>query len=402
MTRIRILLFAITVVVVFALGTLIFLYAKGYRLDGDTKKFSPNGLLVIKSVPDGAQVFINGDLKTATNSTIPLVPDTYDVSVRKEGYLPWRKRLIIEKEVVTEASAHLFKSALSLSAVTYSGVETIIPSYDLSKISYLVSERSAGEENQGLWLIENANLPLGFSRDPRRITDGNLAGSTWVWSPDGRQILLTNLQGSYLFDTGTFTPQSQKVNVTAQKEEILENWEEEENKRITDQMKKLPEELRNIINTKTHAISFSPDEEMIVYTASSSATIKENLIKPLPGSSTQKERRDIEPEKTYVYDLKEDKNYLIDEGDGELIIEGGYLNKAVRRISWYPSSRHLILAEEGKITIIDHDGTNRQTVYSGSYQSPHAYPTLSLDRLIILTNLGANNSPPNIYSLSLK
>lgn len=396
------LVFAVTLTVVFLVGTIVFLYARGYRLDSDTRRFSPNGLLVIKSVPDGAQIFINGELKTATNATIPLPPNTYDVSVKKEGFLTWNKRLLIEKEIVTEASAHLFKAGHSLSAITFSGVEEVIPSHDLTKIGYTVIGNGVDPDNQGLFVIENVNLPLGFSRDPRRITDGNLTGSTWIWSPNGRQILLTTPQGSYLLDAGSFTPQAQKVNVTASKDDILSDWQEERDKKRSSQMRRLPEKLRTLLDRNSNAIAFSPDEEMVVYTASSSAVIETGLIKPLPGSSTQKETRDIEPGKTYVYDLKEDRNFLIDDGDGDLIIEGGYATDAVRRISWYPSSRHLILAEEGRIIIIDHDATNRQEVYSGSYLSPHAYPSLSLDRLIVLTNLGAGDSIPNLYSLGLK
>jgi hypothetical protein len=402
MTKIRMLVFAVTLTVVFLVGTIVFLYARGYRLDSDTRRFSPNGLLVIKSVPDGAQIFINGELKTATNATIPLPPNTYDVSVKKEGFLTWNKRLLIEKEIVTEASAHLFKAGHSLSAITFSGVEEVIPSHDLTKIGYTVIGNGVDPDNQGLFVIENVNLPLGFSRDPRRITDGNLTGSTWIWSPNGRQILLTTPQGSYLLDAGSFTPQAQKVNVTASKDDILSDWQEERDKKRSSQMRRLPEKLRTLLDRNSNAIAFSPDEEMVVYTASSSAVIETGLIKPLPGSSTQKETRDIEPGKTYVYDLKEDRNFLIDDGDGDLIIEGGYATDAVRRISWYPSSRHLILAEEGRIIIIDHDATNRQEVYSGSYLSPHAYPSLSLDRLIVLTNLGAGDSIPNLYSLGLK
>jgi hypothetical protein len=402
MTKIRMLVFAVTLTVVFLVGTIVFLYARGYRLDSDTRRFSPNGLLVIKSVPDGAQIFINGELKTATNATIPLPPNTYDVSVKKEGFLTWNKRLLIEKEIVTEASAHLFKAGHSLSAITFSGVEEVIPSHDLTKIGYTVIGNGVDPDNQGLFVIENVNLPLGFSRDPRRITDGNLTGSTWIWSPNGRQILLTTPQGSYLLDAGSFTPQAQKVNVTASKDDILSDWQEERDKKRLSQMRRLPEKLRILLDRNSKAIAFSPDEEMVVYTASSSAAIETGLIKPLPGSSTQKETRDIEPGKTYVYDLKEDRNFLIDDGDGDLIIEGGYATDAVRRISWYPSARHVIWAEEGRIIIIDHDATNRQEVYSGSYLSPHAYPSLSLDRLIVLTNLGAGDSIPNLYSLGLK
>ena len=402
MTKVRLLFFLMTLLVVFVAGSVVFLYARGYRLNSDTGKFSPNGLLVIKSVPDGAQVFINGELKTATNVTLPLEPNIYDISVRKEGYISWNKRLTIDKEIVTEATAHLFKSVPSLSAITFSGANNPIPSYDLTKIGYLVPPTQNNTENQGLWIMETVNLPLGFSRDPRRITDGNLSGSSWVWSPDGREILLTTTQGVFLLDTGVFTSQAQRVNVAEQKSEILASWQEEKNKKNTDQIKKLPEEVREIVQRRTEALEFSPDEEMVLYTASSSATIPTNLIKKLPGVSTQKEVREIEKNKSYIYDLKEDKNFLIDDGDGELIIEGGFSNSAVRRISWYPSSRNLILAEESKITIMDYDGTNKQVVYSGSFISPHVYPTLSLDRLLILTNLGAGTTAANLYSLSLK
>ncbi len=402
MTKIRILIFLLTLTVVFSLGTLAFLYAKGYRIDSKNRKISANGLLLIKSNPDGAQVFLNGELKTATNATLSLPPNTYDVSVKKEGFLTWNKRLLIEKEIVTEATAHLFKSAPSLSAITFTGVSNVVPSPDFSKISYVVSGNSTNLENQGLWIIDNANLPLGFSKDPRRITDGDLNDASWIWSPNGRQILLTTKKGTYLIETSNFVSQSQRVNVAAQKNKILKDWEDEKDNRKANQIKKLPEKLREVFLNNVQTFSFSPDEKMILYTASSSASLEKGITKPLPGSSTQKESREIEKGKTYVYDIIEDKNFLIDENGDNLLIEGGYTKETPRRISWYPSSRHLILSDEGKIIIMDYDGTNRQVVYSGSYILPHAYPTLSSDRLIILTNLGANDTPPNLYFLSIK
>src|SRR3990167_4487381 len=108
MTKIRLLILLATLIVVGGLGTLFFMYAKGFRLNPETGEVAPSGLLVIKSHPDSAQVILNGELKTATNATISLPPGTYDVSVRKEGYAQWNKRLTIEKENVTESTAHLF------------------------------------------------------------------------------------------------------------------------------------------------------------------------------------------------------------------------------------------------------------------------------------------------------
>jgi len=406
MTKIRILLFLITVVVVISVGILASLYARGYRLDPSTLKFSPNGLLVIKSVPDGAQIFVNAELKTATNATIPLPPGTYDVGVRKEGYSQWSKRLEIQKEVVTEDTAYLFKAAPSLSAITFSGVISPIPSNDISKLAYVIPPSPNNTVNQegtdGLWVMDLISLPLGFSREPRRITDGDLTQADWIWSPDGRQILLNTYTGSYLLSSGSFTTQAQRTNIASQKNQILKDWQEQERLRLDAQLKRLPEELKDILTRKVSAVEFSPDEEIILYTASSSAALSPNLIKSLPGASTQKQERNIKPAQTYTYNIKEDRNFLIDENSLDLSIKGGLASPAKRKLSFFPTSRHLVLAEEEKVSVMDYDGTNRQVVYSGSYLSPNAFPTLSADRLLILTNLGASSVPATLYSLSLK
>ncbi|KKU16171.1 MAG: hypothetical protein UX25_C0041G0003 [Candidatus Woesebacteria bacterium GW2011_GWC2_45_9] len=395
MTRLRVLLGLLTLLVVGSLGLFLSLYARGYRFDGQTLRFKPSGLLVVKSDPSGAQVFVNGELSTATDTTLSLAPGTYDVSIRKEGFHSWNKRLLIEKEVVTEAIASLFRVAPSLSSVTFSGAVSPVLSPDGTRIAYVTAPSREDSQKGGLWVIETVNLPIGFARDPRRVTDGDLISSTslgtvWQFSPDGREILVSLGASVFLLDSSTFTPQAKRVNVAARKEIILAEWEEERGTRLSSQIKILPDDLVDVLQRKASSIVFSPDETKILYTASGSATIRENLIKSLPGSSSQKQERDIKEGHTYIYDIKEDRNFLIDEGP-----------EAARRFSWFPTSKHLVLSEAGKITIIDYDGTNRQLVYSGSYVSPHAYPFGSTSRLLILTSLGAETTP-NLYSLTLK
>ena len=401
MTRLRVLLGLLTLLVVGLLGLFLSLYARGYRFDGQTFRFKPSGLLVVKSDPSGAQVFVNGELSTATDTTVSLAPGTYDVSIRKESFHPWNKRLVIEKEVVTEAIASLFRVAPSLSSVTFSGVVNPVISADGTRIAYATPPSREDPEKGGLWAIETVNLPIGFARDPRRVTDGDLTAADWQFSPDGREILVSLGQSVFLLDASTFTPQARRVNVAARKEIILAEWEEERGTRLSSQIKILPDELIDILQRKVSSIVFSPDETKILYTASGSATIRENLIKPLPGSSSQKQERDIKEGHTYIYDIKEDRNFLIDEGAESLLIDSKLVPELTRRLAWFPTSKHLVLSEAGKITIIDYDGTNRQLVYSGSYVSPHAYPFGSTSRLLILTSLGADTTP-NLYSLTLK
>src|SRR3989344_9700923 len=346
MAKVRIIVFLITIVVV---GTVLYvasLYARGYRFNPQTLKFIPNGLLIIKSVPDGAQLFINGEFKTATNTTLPLPPGTYDIRVEKEGFWTWSKRMTIEKEVVTESTAHLFKIAPSLSAITFSGVAGPLPSIDNSKLVYAVPTTTTNNNNSGLWILESVNLPLGFSRDPKRITDADTLNAQWLWSPDSREIMLTTPKAVFLLDTGAFTPQSKLVNVTTRKTQILAHWQEEKEKRLNAQMKKIPSEVQDILKRKASQVVFSPDEDMVLYSASASASIANNLIPQLPGSSSQKENREVKNGNTYVYDIIEDRNFLISELPVHLHSWSDYsLNpKAVAKsaLSWYFSTRHVI------------------------------------------------------------
>lgn len=395
MTVRRVLIFLSTIIVVSFLGIILGYYAKGYRFDNEKLWFVANGILVIKSDPDGAQVYINGELKTATNATILLLPKVYDITIKKEGYRSWNKRLTIQKEVVTEASAYLFKTAPSLSPLTFNGSINPTPSDDGSKIAY-TEKKDPTKPTTALWVIETLNLPIGFSKDPKLITEGDLTGASWIWSPDGREILFSAKTGKFLLDAGSQTPQSKWVNIDSKADKLLKNWADKRKASLVVLAKNLPDGLNDILTRKVSNIVFSPDETKILYTASSSADIAENLIPSLPGSSTQKQERNIKESRTYIYDIKEDRNFLIT--DQEVQVNSSQ-STALR---WLPTSRHLVLSEPDKITIMDYDGTNRQVVYSGSYVAPYAFPFVNSSKLIILTNLGADSAPPNLYSLTLK
>ncbi len=305
-TKIRIAIFTTTLIVVISVGYIVALLARGYRIDTEKLSFTPRGLLVANSDPDAAEVIINGELKTATNATISLPPGTYSVSLKKEGFLEWNKNLVIEKETVTQIDAVLFSSVPSLSALTFSGAFEPVISPDSNKIAYGVPENGLTTQ-AGLWVTETANLPIGFNREPRQITDGNLTEASWQWSPDSREILLATKTGVYLLDASEFTSQNQRINIAPQKESILLKWQETQNKKLSAQLSKLPDELQEIFKTKTKDIVFSPDENKILYTSTASAQIPENLIKPLPAASTQHQERNLKLDKKYIYDSKEDR-----------------------------------------------------------------------------------------------
>jgi hypothetical protein len=397
MTKIRVVVFLLTLLIVGVFGLFATYYARGYRIDWKTFKFQPNGILVIQSEPTGASVYIDGELKTATNANLSISPGTYDIEVKREGYLGWYKRLTIDKEVVTQATVSLFKNAPSLSPVTFAGAENPISAKGGSKIAFSVlPSKDVGNDKAGLWVMDTFTLPLGFSNEPKRITDGDMTNATYTFSPDNRQILLTMSNSIFLLDSGSFTGQAERVNVSSQKSAILAEWNKETQAINTSLIRNLPESIIDLLTRKTSDFIFSPDGTMIIYSASSSANLAENLIPPLPGASTQKQERNIQAGRTYVYDIKEDRNFLISDSPVTL---SNLMTPALR---WMPSSRHLLLAQDGQVGIMDYDGTNRQLVYSGSYVAPFAFPYSNSTKLLILTNLGAVSSTPNLYTLTVK
>lgn len=380
MTKIRIIIFITTILVVGIVGVVAILYAKGYRLNKDYKLTS-EGLMVANSDPNGAQISIDGVLHSATNATISLPSGTYDITLKKEGYISWNKKLTIQSGVVTEINASLFPQAASLNPITFTGAMNPQVSPDYSKISY--------GDSDGLWVVETVNLPLGFNSQPIKLTDLKIDPTmSWEWSPDSRQILLTTKKGVYLLNASSLTTSTQLVDITSSVAKTRLDWKTTSGKQLDSLLSKLPEQLTNIFKADTRDVVFSPDQTKILYTASASATIPTGLSTPLPGSSTQKETREIKKDHRYVYDIKEDRNFEITDFDGQ--------------IYWFPTSRNLLMPQKDKVVIADYDNTNKQIVYGGSYVYPVALPTPNINRIFILTNLGASKAVPNLYSLNLR
>ncbi len=380
MTKIRIIIFIITILVVGIVGVVAILYAKGYRLNKDYKLTS-EGLMVANSDPNGAQISIDGVLHSATNATISLPEGTYDITLKKEGYISWNKKVTIESGVVTEINASLFPQAASLNPITFTGAINPQVSPDYSKISY--------GDSDGLWVVETVNLPLGFNSQPIKLTDLKIDSTmSWEWSPDSRQILLTTKKGVYLLSASSLTTSAQLVDITLSVTKTRLDWKTTSGKQLDSLLSKLPEQLTNIFKADTRDVVFSPDQTKILYTASASATIPTGLSTPLPGSSTQKETREIKKDHRYVYDIKEDRNFEITDFDGQ--------------VYWFPTSRNLLMPQKDKVVIADYDNTNKQIVYAGSYVYPVALPTPNTNRIFILTNLGASKALPNLYSLNLR
>jgi len=413
------LLITIVIALFLIAGTTVAIYfAKGYRLNLKKKKVQETGLLVANSNPEGASVYLDGKLTTATDDTLNLPPKDYRVKIIKDGYLPWEKVLTIEKELVKQTEARLFPAAPDLKALTFTGALDPIPSPDGEKIAFVVASASASPKN-GLWITDLVSRPLLFTKNSKQIaantTDFDFTNCQLVWSPDSKEVLALNENHTFLLNIDNFNDLTTQPEATARLSLILDDWEEELALKKEEQFKKLPQFMEQIATSSAKNIYFSPDEEKLLYTATASATLPEGLLPQLPASNDQPETRIIEASNIYVYDLKEDKNFHLTsvkenkEKEKSPLqqrltkIQNQYSASAVQPIQWFPTSRHLILTGKDKIIILEYDGTNQTSVYAGPFEDSFVYPWPDGSKLLILASLNPQSDlPANLYVIDLK
>lgn len=400
----------ITTVLVLSLVSLVsylfILYGRGYRLNfgnGDHNFIAGTGLLALTSTPDGARVFINDNLTTATDDTLNLPPGDYNIRIEKDGYYPWKKNVTLKKEAVTKTDAVLFPTTPKLEATTLLGAEDPIIDDSGSFVAYKVSSASA--ENNGIYIL-TVNRPLiSLGSASRQIVDDNtdtFSKAQLEFSPDGLSILATisNSNNSiatptasriYLLRTDQMNTTPQNVTVTLS--QVRAQWDLLKKQKQEEFVRSLPPKARNFIMQNFSNMKLSPEGDKILYTASNSANMPQFITPILPSTNSTPEVRNIEKGSLYVYQLKEDKNYLFYRPQE---------SQQVPDFKWYPSSAHLIFIEGKRIFSMEYDGGNKTTLYSGPFDPGFLFAWPDSSGLIIKTNLNDETVPSNLYKVGLR
>lgn len=426
--KIRNLLISIvTVCIIVGASIAVIAYGRGYRLDVTKKSLSSTGLMVATSDPTGAQIIVDGKVKSATNTTVNLRPGWYTVQIRKEGYIPWEKKLRVQGEVVTRADAYLFPTNPSLSPITTSGILTPTLSPEGNTIAFFITAEATrdGIKKPGLWTLELADRPLGGrNRDPKLVVELPAAfpykDATILWSPDGRSIIVSARTSNTLYELGT-NPVTQNALSQAMLTQTLTDWQKEKEEKDRQKLSSFKQPFVDMATTSARLITFSPDETKILYEATAAATIPAIIDPPLIGANPIEESRTIKPGSLYVYDSKEDKNFFVLDkkelpsmnatptpsarktSPQSPLFPLFPLSSPLRGVQWFPTNRHLLLTLPGKIDIMEYDRTNWATVYSGPFEGSFLTPWPGGSRIVILTNLNpGTGSLPNLYTVNLR
>lgn len=395
LAKYRVIISAIVTLLILTAATVAIFWARGFKPDFRNGRIERTGLIVASSIPTGAQVYLDDRLTSATDTNIAFLdPKTYKVKITKDGYTTWEKDIEVKADLATEIKALLFPLAPEIKPQTTTGAASPTLSPDGGQIVYGTSG-----ERGGVYLLSMADRPFPFRQEVRQLAanigSADYSKAQFIWSPDSKQII-ARIDDEKGTNTANLLLDPQKGNqtpndVTASLTATLASWQDELNLRAGTLAITVPDEVKSAttaaqttqlpttqlpttqlpnyptiqLNYSPTGLIFSPDEEKVLYLDKNS--------------------------RYHVYNLKTKRDFALPEF-------ADFVN-----ISWYPDSEHLVVAQKDQIKIIENDGTNQMTIYSGKYANGFVFAHPSGTRLIILTTLTqTEGSPANLYSINLR
>lgn len=433
--------FVLIIIFAFVLA-LIIAYSRGYRVNIWQNEVTSNGLVAVTSSPKGAKIFIDGNLKGVTDTTVYLQPGTYDFTIIKDGYFSWKKTVTVQGEIVHSVDATLYPINSSLNPLTNIGVvrsikfgageqKALIFSKKIAETSQdipFAEPTSAEEKKDGLFVFDpNVRAVTLFSSLTSIAEYGVFPvdinpDRVWVvFSPNYEQAVLFNMtdieynEWNQEKPIGTeFSPSSSypktyssaflislntynlsPLDVTGSAPTLIDAWTQKKVANLDALLSGYKKNLAEFLKLNTVLVDMSQDKNRIMYVATAEAKLSKILKNPLIGSNQTPDIRSTTIHALYVYDIKEDRNYQIFEDYKKAVNDLGM-------IFLHPNSKNVVFGDENGISISDFDGINEQRLYSGPFNKN--FLAISNDgRLIILTSLNtSHNAAGDLYAIGIR
>lgn len=367
---------AILIIVFFLiLGYLLLIYATGKRLTRDGNLIGV-GIIQIDSTPNDAKVYVNNEYKDSGDTNLEnLQPGSYTIKVEKENYHTWQKEVEVVEGKVTPLKVKLFPSNPSLTAATFNGVFSPKISPDGLKIAFGIQ----AEGKKGVWVLDLEDRQFFFSSNTLRqiVADSSTftySNSNIAWSPSSDSVLvetknnLTNQPTAFVLEQNKLN--SNPTNVTISLAKMKKDWAEEIAKDNAEKLKNLGKVAQALSTADVKEIMFSKDNSAVILVKNDqSATVFDTKPSPVPG---------VKPLKT---DLP-----------------------AAERYFWFQDgTKHIAALEKNFISLMDTDGTNKASIFTGDFDPNSVFSWPDGSRLVMSLNLNSRSNPlPNLYIIDLR
>lgn len=176
----RIIFYTLILIFVLAAPATI-LFASGYYIDWQNWRIFKTGSFYFASLPDEAQISINGKIINNTPSYLGrYLPNKYQVQITKPGYIAWQKELKIQEQITTEAR-NIFLISENLQPVFVTDEATSTKEYFLTAEQIRINQQAEKTATSTLkdltgWTVFSNNIYY-IQKSNRILYKTNLTGT---------------------------------------------------------------------------------------------------------------------------------------------------------------------------------------------------------------------------------
>lgn len=187
---IPVLLSILTSIIILLGAAIIYLYSSGYRIDILNRKIRITGVITVQSDPIVADMYIDSGKIGRTPRSHVLKVGEYDISIRKENYRDWNKRVKVLEGKSTPIFPYLiYDKIVSKEKWKSEGlVEKLWVSDTRDDVLFLQKDSNT---SYSLWEYTINPLLWDFSTNPSKILTLDTNKISLSISPNGQQALLT-------------------------------------------------------------------------------------------------------------------------------------------------------------------------------------------------------------------
>lgn len=189
----RRLILIIFVIVFFISTPIIIMYTSGYRYNFEKGRVQKTGILILSTIPRKAQIYLNGKLedKTTPAELKHVLPGDYIITLQKEGYHPWVKKLPIYENATT------FGEKIML----WKKSTPKILSESFAKVWSQSTDKKLAYQNERLYI---------FSLNDESFENFSSSNTEQIsWSDSNKKFILTKINnGKKYFEINNLKPQA--------------------------------------------------------------------------------------------------------------------------------------------------------------------------------------------------
>ncbi len=201
----RRILYSLFFLIFFITAPIVVLWAEGYKYNFTKNRFEKTGVLFLESKPSKAEIYLNNELQDdkTTARLKNLLPDDYQVEIKKQGYQSWQKKLRVYPGQTTFAQyIRLFKQDPNPETILLQKI--IINSQPTGNVFAFIAEQGQvyklflfNLENQALTEV----MDLGFKPDEIVLSPQK----TFIILKNKGRVFYINLNTKNLVDLSKIT-----------------------------------------------------------------------------------------------------------------------------------------------------------------------------------------------------